>query len=245
MNLRRKFLRIFLEKLPAFQALFRAVEAEVIASYDFKEPILDVGCGDGVFSEVLLGKGKKIIGVDLDERALKEAEKRKIYQKLIKADAKNLPFPSGSFASVLANSSLEHIENLAPVLNEVYRVLKRGGFLVLSAPSEKRRQYFILGEIENSFFKHLNCWSGRTWSSCLKQIGFKQVSYQYAGSLPLCRVGDLLSPFGLIGAIERKIFGHYLSWRKYFISLTFLLLQGVEDKIEKEKGAIVIVKAIK
>ena len=245
MNSRKRFLRIFLEKLPAFQALFRAVEAEAVASHDLKEPILDIGCGDGVFGEVILGRGKQIIGVDLDERALKEAKKRKIYKKLIKADAKNLPFSSDSFASVLANSSLEHIENLGPVLKEIYRVLEKGGVFVLSAPSEKRAKYFILGEIENRFFRHLNCWSGERWTSRLKKIGFKQVSYQYAGSLQLCRVGDFLSPFGLIGFIERKIFGHYLGWRRHLASLSFLLLRGVEDKIEKEKGAIVIVRAVK
>jgi len=245
MNQRRKFLRIFLEKLPAFQAVFRAVEAEGIIRYDLKEPILDIGCGDGVFGEVILGKGKQIIGVDLDERALKEAKKRKIYKKLIKADAKNLPFSSDSFASVLANSSLEHIENLEPVLKEIYRVLEKGGVFVLSAPSEKRAKYFMLGEAENRFFKHLNCWSGKRWASSLKEIGFRQVSYQYAGSPQICRVGDLLLPLGLIGFFERKIFGHYLGWRRYFASLSFLLLRGVEDKIEKEKGAIVIVRAEK
>lgn len=244
---REKFLRIFLEKLPAFQALFRMAEARGISSLEsvWKEPILDVGCGDGIFCEVFLGRKKQIIGIDLDERALKEAKKRKIYKKLIKADAKNLPFPSASFASVLANSSLEHIENLEPVLKEIHRVLKKGGILVLSAPSEKREKYFILGEIENRFFKHLNCWSGKAWSSCLKKIGFSQVSYQYAGSLSLCRVADLLTPLAIIGFIERKIFGHYLSWRKYSAPLWFLPLQGVEDKIEGEKGAIVIVRAVK
>lgn len=245
MNPRKKFLRIFLEKLPAFQALFRAVEAEAIAGYSLKEPILDVGCGDGIFSEILLGKGKLIIGVDLDEIALKEARKRKVYKKLIKCNAKNLPFSSDSFASVLANSSLEHIENLEPVLKEIYRVLKKRGVFILSAPSEKRAGYFIFGERENRFFKHLNCWSGETWSSILKEIGFKQVLYQYAGSPQTCRIGDFLLPLGLMGFFERKIFGHYLSWRRYFAPIGFLLLRRIEDKIRKENGAIIVVKAEK
>lgn len=247
MTKREKFLRKFLEKLPAFQAVFRMAEAKGIINLEghWKEPILDIGCGDGIFSEILLGKGKQIIGVDLDEIALKEARKRKVYKKLIKCNAKNLPFSSNSFASVLANSSLEHIENLEPVLKEIYRVLTKGGIFILSVPSEKRAKYFIFGEIENRFFKHLNCWSGKTWSSSLKRIGFKQASYQYAGSLKICRIGDLLLPFGLIGFFERKVFGRYLAWRKYFAPLSFLLLRGVEDKIENENGAIIVVRAEK
>jgi len=247
MNKQEKYLREFLKKLPSFQAVFRAAEAGGIVRLedDWQEPILDVGCGDGIFSEILLGKGKQIIGVDFDEIALKEAKKRKVYKKLIKCDAKNLPFSANFFASVLANSSLEHIENLEPVLKEIYRVLKKGGVFILSAPSEKRARYFILGETENKFFKHINCWSGKTWSSRLKKIGFGQVSYQYAGSLQTCLIGDFLLPFGLIGFFERKIFGRYLGWRRYFTPLSFLLLRGFKDKIRKENGAIIVVKAEK
>lgn len=247
MDTRQKYLKKFLERLPAFQAIFRAAEAEGIVNLEnnWKEPILDLGCGDGIFSEILLGKGKNIVGVDLDQKSLDEAKKSNIYQKLVNVDAKALPFKKGMFSSVLANSSLEHIANPEPVLKEIFRVLAKGGEFVLTAPSEKREKYFLLGKAENDFFKHFNCWSGKEWEGKLKKIGFRRVLYLYKGSPVTCLIGDILLPFSLLGFIERKIFGHYLRWRKFIAPVLFLFLKRMKDEVEENNGAVIIVKAEK
>jgi len=261
MNSRERFLRIFLEKLPAFQALFRAVEAEAIVSHNLKEPILDLGCGDGIFAETILGKGKEIFGIDIDKNALAQAKKRGIYERLVEKDASSLPFEDDQFGSVLANSSLEHISNLGGVLKEIYRVLAKGGTLVLTAPSEKRKELFggyrlfanlgvpklasRAGDFENKLFDHLHCWSGEKWQRKLAKIGFQKVSYQYKGSPSTALISDSLLFFAPIGFLEKKIWGHYLGWRKYLAPLGFFILRGLEDKIEGENGAVVVVKGEK
>lgn len=241
------YLRCFLGLLPSFQAVFRAAEAQGLVSLEDKwsEPVLDLGCGDGIFGSVFLGRGRKIVGFDLNQSALDQAIKRGIYASLIQGDARKLPFSDNTFASVLANSSLEHMTNLEQVLKEIQRVVRRGGRLVLSAPSEKREKYFLLGKGENWFFKHINCWSGKTWVEKLKNVGFSRVEYQYVGSRTTCLIGDLLLPLGLVGFMERKIFGRYLGWRKLIAPFLFLLLRNYQDRVVKNRGAVIIVKAIK
>jgi len=261
MNPRKKFLRIFLEKLPAFQALFRAVEAEAIAGYSLKEPILDVGCGDGIFSEALLEKNREVWGVDINQNALAQARKRGLYKKLVKQKIQNQPFKDGQFGTVLANSILEHVDNLKPALREILKVLAKGGVLVLTAPSEKRKQLYLgyrlfsflkmpslaskIGDLENNLFKHQNCWSGKKWQKELAKIGFWKVSYQYRGSPRTALMSDFFLIFAPFGFLERKIFGRYLGWRKYFAPLLFLFLGGFEDKIRGENGSVIVVKAEK
>ncbi len=245
--MKEKFLRNYLAKLSSFQAVFRTVEAEGIIMMGDKigEPILDLGCGDGIFSEVLLGRGKNIVGIDIDGKALVQAGRRRIYKRIVKGDVHVLPFPDSSFNTVLANSCLEHISNLKIVLKEIHRVLKSGGSLILSAPSEKREKLFLAGKYENGFFRHLNCWSSKKWQKVLEETGFKKVAYEYKCSPKTALLGDLLLITAPFGYLEKKIFGRYLGWRKYPSFLLYLLLRKYEDNVEKENGAIIIVRALK
>lgn len=118
------------------KAVLRAIEAKIMSSLDFAEPVLDIGCGDGIFSAVLL-KGKKVIGLDISLRSLKRTKNRKFYSGLVVADAKHLPFKNSCFASILINSSLEHIPEycLPRVLIEANRVLGKGRKIVVTVNS--------------------------------------------------------------------------------------------------------------
>ncbi|MBI4053801.1 MAG: class I SAM-dependent methyltransferase [Candidatus Doudnabacteria bacterium] len=102
--------------------------------------ILDVGCGTGVFLEVLGARYRqaKITGIDPDTRAL-EIAKRRLEQKNSHASlclgyAEALPFREASFDYVFSTLAFHHIpeEKKKSAVFEVYRVLKPGGRFVLS-----------------------------------------------------------------------------------------------------------------
>ena len=93
--------------------------------------ILDIGCGDGVLLG-LIGCGH-LYGVDLDKASLDYAATR-IRAKLVKADARNLPFKAGFFDWVIATEIIEHLPQPAIMLEEVCRVLKTGGRVILTTP---------------------------------------------------------------------------------------------------------------
>lgn len=103
--------------------------------------VLDVGCADGTFTKVILDKSgaSKIIGIDVLKNSVNFAKKR--YQKNKRmsfkfADAHSLPFESRSFNAVFCLEALEHVFDPLKVLNELYRVLKKGGYAVILVPSE-------------------------------------------------------------------------------------------------------------
>ena len=52
----RRLLKPYLMNAPMSLALYRALECEVLANRDFIPPLLDVGCGDGIFASVLFAE---------------------------------------------------------------------------------------------------------------------------------------------------------------------------------------------
>ncbi|MEM2045596.1 MAG: class I SAM-dependent methyltransferase [Candidatus Bathyarchaeia archaeon] len=102
--------------------------------------ILDVGCGIGVFISVCKAYGKFVIGVDVDRGQLfRTVNCGKGL--LVLADASYLPFKDSSVDGVFFSHVIEHLENPFPILEEIRRVLKKGGVLVVITPTEHKHFY--------------------------------------------------------------------------------------------------------
>ena len=106
-----------LKTIPAFRAILRAVEARFYFAVDLPEPTLDVGCGDGHFSQMVFNH-KLSAGIDPWWNPLKKAQKSEMYELALQAMGDKLPFPDGHFASAFSNSVLEHIPDIQPVLTK-------------------------------------------------------------------------------------------------------------------------------
>lgn len=97
---------------------------------------LDLGCGDGLLTRVILQQvGKRdLVGVDPDPAEIAQAKDAGIYSALHEAGGNSVPEPDASFDWVLSNSVLEHIDHLEPVLAEVGRLLRPNGEFVFTVP---------------------------------------------------------------------------------------------------------------
>ena len=123
-------------QIPAFRALVRSVEAQLIGDAGALEgPTLDFGCGDAHFAAAL---GRVFdVGIDADPHVLADARHRSAHRRLVCADGRRLPFGAGTFATVVANSTLEHIDRVDEALAEIARVLRPGGRLLVTMPSHR------------------------------------------------------------------------------------------------------------
>ncbi|MFC1944519.1 methyltransferase domain-containing protein [Chloroflexota bacterium] len=103
--------------------------------------ILDIGCGDGVWTNELLKRGVNIKGLDISSEDVAMAETRAkklgLAADYIVHDAQEIPFSDNTFTDCIAICVLEHIPDDNKVFNEVYRILKPKGCFVLSVPSNK------------------------------------------------------------------------------------------------------------
>lgn len=112
--------------------------------------ILEVGCGKGFFTYLLL-KEKKIMhnetfGVDAFDSCQK-GELRKLSNKFefekIKS-GEDLPFPPNSFDLVFSMDVLEHVENWQKFILDQVRVAKKGGEVLIGTPNRLRLSNLLL-----------------------------------------------------------------------------------------------------
>ena len=87
---------------------------------------LDFGCGTGTSSVVLTQAGYRVVGMDFSS-----AFRRDMKQSFVQGNGFYLPFKDSSFDFVGMNAVIEHIPDVARFLNEVIRVLKQNGCLII------------------------------------------------------------------------------------------------------------------
>ena len=98
-----------------------------------KAAILDCGCASGDFTKEMAAKigTNKVYGIEFIEELAQQAEEKEIM--VYRADL-NEKFPVGdeSFDFVCANQVIEHLLETDVFIKEIYRVLKQGGYAVIS-----------------------------------------------------------------------------------------------------------------
>lgn len=117
--------------------LIKKFEAELILDLlklKQGEVVLDAGCRTGVFTFDILSSGSKVIGLDISLPMLIRAGKKlEGYPfQMVLADMLNLPFSESSFDKVVSVTALEFIEDGKGAVEELFRVTKRGGSIILA-----------------------------------------------------------------------------------------------------------------
>lgn len=100
------------------------------------EKILDIGCSYGWTLNSLTEKARELVGIDMNEAALKQAKANYPHIKFTHQSAATLPYNSNEFDVVILSDVIEHVgdENKCLVIDEAHRVLKEGGFFIFTAP---------------------------------------------------------------------------------------------------------------
>lgn len=142
------------------------------------EYILDVATGTGdvaILAERMLHP-KKITGIDISEGML-DIGRKKIHRsgleskiELLQGDSENISFPDNSFDAITVAFGVRNFQNLETGLQEMLRVLKPGGKLVVLEFS--RPKHFIFKGLYNVYMKVIAPFFG-------KFIAKNKDAYQY------------------------------------------------------------------
>jgi 2-polyprenyl-3-methyl-5-hydroxy-6-metoxy-1,4-benzoquinol methylase len=107
--------------------------------------ILDIGCGSAWVAEALCAEGKEVWSLDVSSvnpvKALKKHPFPSHYG--IVADVMSLPFREKVFDVVIASEVLEHLVSPADFFQEVMRVVKPGGMLIITTPYKEIIQHSL------------------------------------------------------------------------------------------------------
>ena len=122
--------------------------------------VLDIATGTADLA-IITAKytNAEIIGLDISDQMLKVG-KEKITKnkldsriKLINGDAENLSFNNETFDAITVGFGVRNFENLEKGLNEIYRVIKKGGYVAILEPSYPEK--FPLKQLFNFYFETL------------------------------------------------------------------------------------------
>ncbi|MFQ5578538.1 MAG: class I SAM-dependent methyltransferase, partial [Anaerolineae bacterium] len=214
-----------LKTVPAFRALLRAVEARFYRQIELPGPILDLGCGDGHFTQMTFDE-PLTAGADPWWGPLQKAQKSGMYGCLAQSMGDCLPFPNDHFATVISNSVLEHIPDVQTVLIEANRVMQPDGRLIITMPSHLFTEY--LGGAEfferlgaaglanryrrffNRISRHAHTDSPELWAERLAQAGFAVERWQYYFSREALHALEWGHVQGTPSAILHALTGHWI-----------------------------------
>ncbi len=110
--------------------------------------VLDVGCGGGILAEGMAGKGARVTGIDLSERALKVAKLHRLESgaavdyRLISAEDLAAEQPE-SFDVVTCMEMLEHVPDPASTVAACARLVKPGGWVFFSTLNRNPKSYLF------------------------------------------------------------------------------------------------------
>lgn len=140
--------------------------------------VLDAACGDGYGTDIIAANALKAYGIDISNEAIDIAKNKYKSDNLefITSSISILPFEDASFDVVVSFETIEHVdeETQRHFLNEVKRILKTDGILIMSTPNKLvysdipgyKNDYhfkeFYVKEFDDflkSYFRHVNLFS--------------------------------------------------------------------------------------
>lgn len=185
----KDYFEIYLDRFPKVPSLVivRSTEAKLFPYRYVKYPVLDLCCGDGFFAKTIGLEKNYTIGCDIDKRALESARAEGCYKEVILSDARYLnEIQSESFETVISNCALEHVQGIENAISSINRILKQGGHLIMSVPSDMIYRWFPSFwnrdkkiRIYNKRQNHINIMSIHEWIELLSNGGFEVEEYFY------------------------------------------------------------------
>ena len=93
--------------------------------------VLDLGCGTGILTRMLAGKGFDVTGLDISFESLLLMQQSAPRIHTVHGDGTHLPFTDGSFQAVVSLGAWRHFSEPQRVFTEVTRILKSDGVLIV------------------------------------------------------------------------------------------------------------------
>jgi SAM-dependent methyltransferase len=106
--------------------------------------VLDIGCGQGVFLELMRQRGFETVGVELGEKRSRVAREVRGLN-VVTGDLFSLQAENGSFDAVVMSHLIEHVDHPIAVLERVRDLLRPGGLVLASLPNYRCVERRIFG----------------------------------------------------------------------------------------------------
>ena len=154
--------------------------------------LLDVGCGMGEFAAGMAKLGWDAYGIDFDAAAIAVAERQAGLTVTVGSLAEQ-NYPSESFDAITMSNVIEHVPNPIETFDECFRVLRKGGRLVIITPNINSYGHKIFGQNWRGLDipRHLYLFNKGSLEKFARNAGFnKYRSFTSAGAVKLMLYGS-------------------------------------------------------
>jgi len=201
---------------------------------------VDVGCSGGFFVRALAPHFERVVGIDIDEAALRHAQASCLVEGavFVQADSQRFPLPDDSVELVVCNHVYEHVPDAAALLQEIWRVLRPGAVCYLGAasrltPVEPHYKLPFLSWLPKVLAHRYMRWTGRgdryyenlrTWwgiRALVKPFEVTDYTLRVIADPDRYHARDLITRGGMVDRIPKR----FWSWIYPFLPSFILLLR--------------------
>jgi len=152
------------------------------------DTVIDIGCGDGGFIGFCAQQGAEVIFVDRDAEKVATTEERikpsaaHAYRAIV-SNCDPVPLEDGTGDIVMCTEVLEHVPDPAVFLQEIIRVAKPGGTLVITVP-DSRSEIFVGATAPAEYFQepnHIRIFTADEFRALILEAGLQIESHQFKG----------------------------------------------------------------
>ena len=161
---------------------------------DKKIRILDLGCGNGSFSNILDRLGYDVVGVEESDSGIAIAREYYPDCQFINASIYDLPYDElgSNFDVVISVEVIEHLFDPKQLIKAAKKCVKPGGTIVLTTPYHGYWKNLILalfGKMDSHFtvlwdVGHIKFFSVPSLTQLLDTEGLTDIRFQFAGRFP-------------------------------------------------------------
>jgi SAM-dependent methyltransferase len=246
---------------PAALCIKECARLSVMRRYACPGPVLDVGCGDGLFARMAFDN-VDVWGIDIDAAEGRWAAASKAYTQVILGDVTRVTLPEAFFATCVANCSLEHVPRIDLALKNILSALRPGGLAYLFVPSAGWASHLtsarLLSElgaaalsarVESSIdhvFKHHHLYDEPGWRRVVEESGLQIVELEPVLSTATTVAFEAFLLPSLAGLLNKRLTTRWTNFpnaRKLFARPVYQLIRSIMDRADASPTAEFLIVA--
>lgn len=246
---------------PTALAIKECARLSVVRQYPCPEPILDVGCGDGLFAHMAF-ENSEVWGIDIDAREGRWASASQAYRQVILGDVTRAHLPEQFFSTCIANCSLEHVPDIELALSCIYQSLKPGGRAYLFVPTPHWADHLLsvrglealgaralgatIQRSINQLFKHHHLYDELGWKKLVSEAGLEVDTVEPVLSSATTVAFELFLLPSVAGLLNKHLTTRWTNFpriRRRFANPVHRLVKAIMDRADPSLTAEYLVVA--
>ncbi len=158
------------------------IDWPALLNLSHSQTILDVGGGTGRVAQLIFGNGHKVFVLDASLQMLAQAQAKGYLQSAC-GFSERLPFPSQSFERILMVDAFHHLGDQAASGQELWRILRPGGRLVIEEPDIHQFSVKLIALGEKMMLMRSHFWPAEKIASLFKNLPCQVIISHKNGSV--------------------------------------------------------------